>query len=161
MFLASDAATDVTGGSLDTGGAPVKPQVGIALLEQALASCGPGMQGVIHIPANLGATLIGPNDEPISDSDPLHTINGNLIAVGNGYDGRGPGETDPPDDWFRPWVYATGPVFVDLGPGELVTPEWGSAVDPRTNEMSFIAVRPASVYWDGCCHFAVQVDIRL
>jgi hypothetical protein len=161
MYLSSSDAVDVTSGSADgTGGTAVKPSVGIALLEQALATCGPGMQGVLHMPASVGATLIGPNDEPLSDADPLHTINGNLIAVGNGYDGRGPGETEAPADWFTPWIYATGPVFVDLGPGELVTPEWGSAVDPKTNEMNFIAVRPASVYWDGCCHFAVQVDIR-
>jgi len=158
QFLASDAAVDVTGGSRDTPGAAVNPKVGIALLEQAIAECGSGTQGTLHVPPAVGALFGLPEDSEIGDQ--LHTFNGNLVAIGTGYDGRGPGDQDPPDDWFTPWIYATGPVTVDLGPSELVSPDFGSAVNPRTNDMAFVAVRPASVFWDGCCHFAVQVDIR-
>jgi hypothetical protein len=159
QYLTSESAVDVTGGSAGTGGSPVPPVIGLALLEQALAECGPGAQGTIHAPPILGAKIGSQGGE--GDGETLKTFNGNLIAFGNGYDGRGPGETTPPADWFTPWVYATGPVVVDLGPAELVTPDFSSAVNPRTNVMSFMAVRPASVFWDGCCHFAVQVDIRL
>jgi hypothetical protein len=59
------------------------------------------------------------------------------------------------------YMYATGPVFVHLGSEELVTVSEDQAVNPQTNEMVMVAERPASVHWDGCCHFAQQVDVRL
>ena len=151
MYLSSTDTEVVTTGAQ-------KVKIGLAVLEQALASCSSGFQGTIHV-SPLIASMIGM--EMQRDGDQLLTNNGNLVAVGTGYDGRGPGETTAPSEPFVHWMYATGPVFVHLGSEELITVTEGQAVDPRTNEMVHVAERPASVHWDGCCHFGVQVDVRL
>lgn len=135
-----------------------KPKVALALLEQALADCSPGFQGVIHMSPLVGA-MIG--NEMQQDGDRLLTANGNRIAIGSGYDGRGPGDDTAPTNKFVHWIYATGPVFVQLGSEELVTVSETQAVNATTNVMTWVAERPAAVYWDGCCHFAAKVDVRL
>lgn len=151
MYLASTSATTLNAGTA------VRPKIGLALLEQALAECSTGYQGSIHM-TPLIASMIGM--EMQRDGDKLVTSNGNSIVVGTGYDGRGPGQAAPTDA-FTHWMYATGPMFVHLGAGELITVSEGEAVNAATNEMTYVAERPASVHWDGCCHLAVQVDIRL
>jgi hypothetical protein len=144
-----------------SGDVAVKPIVGLALLEQALATCGVGMTGVIHA-SPLVASVLGNQHLDIADGH-LVTTNGNPVAAGAGYDGRGPGETDAPTgaEQFEHWMYATGPVFVHLGSKELITVTEGQATNAVTNEMTYVAERPALAYWDGCCHFAVKVDVRL
>lgn len=151
MFLASTSATALNAN------VAVKPKVGLALLEQALAGCSTGYQGTIHM-TPLVSSMIGM--EMQRDGDKLVTPNGNSIVVGTGYDGRGPGQTAPANN-FTHWIYATGPMFVHLGAGELITVSEGEATNVATNTMTYVAERPASVHWDGCCHLAVQVDIRL
>jgi hypothetical protein len=152
MYLASNSATTVVAGAQ-------RAKVGLALLEQALASCSSGFQGTIHM-SPLVAAMIGM--ELQVEDDHLITNNGNAVVVGPGYDGRGPGDSAAPADGsFVHWMYATGPVFVHLGSNELITVTEGQATNTATNEMTYVAERPASVHWDGCCHFAVQVDIRL
>lgn len=160
MYLSSDAAEVVETGAQ-------KPKIGLALLEQALANCSTGFQGTIHMSPLVG-TMIGM--EMQKDGDTLYTMNGNKVVVGSGYDGRGPGDTKSPSNNFVHWVYATGPMFVHLGINELITVSLAEATNlldltenggPQTNEMTFVAERPASVHWDGCCHLAVQVDVRL
>lgn len=153
-YLSDDDAVQVVS---DAGG--IAPVLGLALLEQALATCGAGVQGVIHMPrviVNLVMDKLKLQDD--RDDNYLTTINGNLISLGSGYDGRGPGE-DEPQGALTPWMYATGPVFVHLGPPELVTPGAREATNIGTNVMTYVAVRPATAFWDGCCHFGVQVDL--
>ena len=94
------------------------------------------------------------------DKTRLRTAAGNLVSVGAGYDGRGPGEGAPTDKFVH-WMYATGPVHVVLGSEELITVDATQALDTRTNEMTYAAERPAAVYTDGCCQLAVKIDIRL
>jgi len=151
MYLSSTAATTVEGNAQ-------KPKVGLALLEQALAECSTGFQGVIHLPPLVG-TMIGMDMQ--RDGDQLTSANGNSIVIGTGYDRRGPGDDSAPTSKTQSWIYATGPVFVHLGADELVTVTPDQAVDPKTNESTWVAERPASVHWDGCCHFAVKVDVGL
>jgi hypothetical protein len=151
MYLSSTAATQITA-------TPVEPLVGIALLEQALATCGVGMQGTIHATPLIASMLANKGIE--QDDGQLKTGNGNLVVAGAGYDGRAPGATAPPSEFVH-WIYATGPVFVHLGSKELITVTEGQATNTATNEMTYVAERPAMVYWDGCCHFAVPVDVRL
>jgi hypothetical protein len=152
MYLASTAATTITGTAQ-------KVRVGLGLLEQNLANCSSGFQGVIHI-TPLVAALLG--TELDLDKDTLFTKSGNKVAIGVGYDGRGPGDdTSPAASSVQHWMYATGPVFVHLGTDELVTVNDAQSVDPRTNIATWVAEKPAISYWDGCCHFAVKVDVTL
>lgn len=153
MYLSSTAATTITATAQ-------KPKVGLALLEQNLASCSSGFQGVIHM-TPLVASMLDFNSME-HDGDQLVTTNGNLVAVGTGYDGRGPGDdTSPAASATVHWIYATGPVFVHLGTDELVTINDAQSVDPRTNVATWVAEKPAISYWDGCCHFGVKVDVAL
>lgn len=152
MYLASTATTTITATAQKT-------KVGLALLEQNLAQCSSGFQGVIHM-TPLIATLIGVDLR--EDGDALVTTNGNKVAIGTGYDGRGPGDDSSPAATATVhWMYATGPVFVHLGTDELVTVNDAQSVDPKTNIATWVAEKPAISYWDGCCHFGVKVDVAL
>lgn len=134
------------------------PKVALALLEQGLADCGPGYQGVIHM-SPLVASMFGGLLDTDTDGE-LRTTSGHRIAVGSGYDGSGPGGVAPVDK-FTHWMYATGPMFVVLGSKELITVNEQQAINAQTNQMTYVAERPAAVYSDGCCQLAVQADIRL
>lgn len=152
MYLASTAATTITATAQ-------KAKVGLALLEQNLATCSSGFQATIHM-TPLVATMIGTDLK--HENGQLTTTTGSLVAVGSGYDGRGPGDdTAPAASATTHWMYATGPVFVHLGTDELVTANDAQSVDVTTNIATWVAEKPAIAYWDGCCHFAVKVDVTL
>lgn len=153
-YLAS-AGTTVLAGS---DAAPVTHKIGLALLEQGIADCGPGYEGVIHMSPLVAAMFGG-----LMEADPdgvLRTQSGNRVAVGSGYSGVGPGQTAPADP-FTHWMYATGPMVVVLGSKETITINEQQATNAQTNMMTYVAARPAAVYSDGCCQLGVQVDIRL
>ena len=150
LWLASEDAINLTTG-------PVSPVLGVALLEQALATCGGGAVGVIHMPRDVAA--IAGNDYEL-DADSMRTKFGNLVVAGSGYTGAGPGDVERDDD-LKPWIYATGQMVVRLGEPELVTPTITEAIDAKTNATRWVASRSAAVWWDGCCHFAVQVDLTI
>ena len=151
----SRSDTEVLG---DTATTSQSPKVGLALLEQGLADRGPGYEGVIHM-SPLVASMFAGVLEPGEDGK-LRTMSGHRVAVGAGYDGRGPGQTAPPSA-FAHWMYATGPMFVVLGSKELITVNEQQATNASTNMMTYVAARPAAVYSDGCCQLAVQADIRM
>lgn len=150
-FLASDDAIDVT----PTPGDGVKPKYGVALLEQALAECGSGAQGVIHA-SRLVATAL---DFEGDDDDVLRTKLGTPVVAGVGYSNVGPGGEVAPAD--HTWMYATGAVTVRLGDTYIVPDESSQAVDIRSNTTVFTAERMGAVTWDSCCHFAVLIDLSL
>lgn len=154
MYLSNSDATTVVGDAT-----ALKPKVALAVLEQALAACSPGTEGVIHMSPLVGSIL---GDHLNADDDgKLRTTTGNLVAIGSGYDGRGPGDTAAPSDPFVHWMYATGKVYVVLGSEEAITVNDAEAINTKTNEMTYAAERPAAVYTDGCCQLAVKTDIRL
>jgi hypothetical protein len=134
------------------------PKVALALLEQGLADCGPGYEGVIHMSPLVASTFAGLL-EP-GDDGKLRTMSGHRVAIGAGYDGSGPNRVAPANK-FTHWMYATGPMFVVLGSKELITVNEQQATNAGTNMMTYVAARPAAVYSDGCCQLAVQADIRI
>lgn len=159
-YLNNGAAVDVGGGSA------VSVEVGIAKLEQGLADCGLGLQGVIHltrqaaqIAGSVGAIRRNPDGV-------LQTRLGTPVIAGVGYGpevvpGK-PAATATPvpapralgkhDD--NQWGFATGPVVVHLGPSQFL----GEHLDIKTNVLQTVAGRSAAVYWDSCCVVAVQMD---
>ncbi len=149
-YLAHPDAQDVT----PSAGTAVKPAYGLALLEEALGNCGCGVRGFIHATRAVGSTLATKVED-----DALVTKLGNYVIAGTGYTGTGPDGTEPTGS--KVWMYATGPVTARLG-DIVVTPDTLSeATNTRNNTVSVSASREAAVTWDGCCHYAVLVDLSL
>jgi hypothetical protein len=152
-FLASNAAEDVT----PTGGA-VSARTAVAILEGAMAGdCGPGVEGVIHMSRTAASLASSLYRQVPEDPNRLETMLGTAVAAGGGYSGAGPDGTVPTDG--SSWIYATGPVKVDLGPKQLINARTAEALDIHVNDLIYQAERPAAVTWDGCCLFAVHVDL--
>lgn len=156
-FLMDGNAVDVSGA------AAVSPNVAIAKLEQALADCGLGVQGVIHLTRQAAAVAVSQN-AIYREGDQLFTGLGTPVVAGVGYDpsltpkapAKGPVPA-PPTLGPRPdnqWGFATGPVTVHLGRAEHI----GEYLDHVNNVLSVMAGRPAAVFWDSCCTASVQID---
>jgi hypothetical protein len=163
-YLSSSDSTDVT----PSGGA-TSVDLGVAMLEQALADCGLGVQGVIHM-SRSAATMAAANDVIDWHHDKLMTNLRTPVIAGVGYDPtversdapptQGP---IPPPDPIGPapttqWMYASGPVAVHLGPSEIINTL--PMVNIVTNEITILAGRPAALIYDSCCTFAVNVDLE-
>lgn len=156
-FLMDANATDVSGGGA------VSPALGIAKLEQALADCGLGVQGVIHLTRQAAVAAFGQN-VLVREGDKLFTALGTPVVAGAGYDPSltptAPAQAAvpaPPVLGARPdnqWGFATGPVYVHLGAVESI----GEHLEHTTNTLEVLAGRSAAVYWDSCCAAAVQID---
>lgn len=155
-YLANNAAVNV--------GAGVVPvEVGIAKLEQGLADCGLGVQGTLHLTRQAAVMAASANViERVGDR--LYTALGTPVVAGVGYDPEvvpaapakapvpAPKALGPRPD--NQWGYATGPVYVHLGPSEFI----GEHLDTATNVLQTVAGRTAAVYWDSCCVVSVQMD---
>jgi len=148
-FLASSSSSDLT-----PSGTAVKVKHGLAILEQALADCGCGTAGVIHARRDVASALGASNKD-----GRLQTGLGNLLIAGVGYTGSGPaGEVASTSS---SWIYATGPVSVRLGDPVLITDRLNQTINTTNNDLIAVAERAAAVTWDGCCSFAVNVNLTL
>lgn len=150
-YLSSSTATVVAD---STGG--FSPLQGLAILEQAYAASSPGVPGVLHLTPLLAVAL---KRQLIRADGKLYTITGSRVAIGSGYDGRGPGDTSSPSSLVQHWMYMSGPTYVVLGAKELITINEAMSVNPADNSTVFAAERPAAVYVDGCGQYAIKVDI--
>lgn len=142
-FLTGTTATALTASAL-TGTA--RPKFDLGVLEQALAGCGIGEVGVIHIPHVLAMPL----DLDIHKKGYPVTPAGNKVVIGSGYVAANP---------LTPMMVATGPVSVELGP---VTKTWqkdSDAVDAATNTIEHIFTREAAVVWSNGCHFTIVTSL--
>lgn len=131
-------------------GTAVSPRVGISFLEEAIGStCRSGM---IHATPAVVAGLLAPIG-PISDA--LTTANDTPIVSGMGYQ-----DVDTPwlatPDATEDWVFATGPVYVYLGPVAMTTPK--QSIDRADNVVTFFAERYVLAVWDTALQAAVLVD---
>lgn len=151
-YLASSTAVDVT----PTPGTAIKPMFALALLEKALGDCGCGAEGVVHMTRSVASAL---EKNLQQEGDHLVTRLGTLAIAGTGYTGSGPNGTLP--GGTKAWMYATGQVSVLLGEGQLVSDLMHEITDTGVNTVTATAEKDAAVGWDGCCHFAVLVDLAL
>lgn len=162
--------------SLDSdvvGAAASAPKDALACLEQGLAECGCGAQGMIHATRQLVTHWQGENLLR-REGNLILTYLDTVVVPDAGYDGSGPpvapGDTQPVKEAASGsiWAYATGMVFVKRGPIEVVPVVNGETVDIRNalargnNTVSVRAQRMATATWDSrCCHLAVEVDMTL
>jgi hypothetical protein len=151
----------------------------LACLEQYLASCNGGQQGMIHASRQL-VTLWQIGGALRREGRRIYTVNDTVVVPGAGYDGSGPADGASPEPAAgSQWAYATGLVTVrreslqDVAipvpgiAGETATitvpqviggPNW-EGVDRSTNTIEARAQRLAAATWSGCCHAAVEVDV--
>lgn len=168
LWLGDNAQTDSTdlpaerwlANAIDatpTPGSAVSAEVALALVEQSFAENNPGVRATIHM-TPLMATILDGSLE--IDGDKLLTKSvGSLVAISRGGLGEeGPGAGGSAT---RHWIYATGPVHVDLGSDELITTSASEIVNPINNKVAYVAERPAAVYFDGCAWFGVLADATL
>jgi hypothetical protein len=153
---------DVTDGSTLVTSAGVSAKRAVSLLEGALANCGAGTRGMIHMPrtvASLADTFLQVEEVGTDEGTKQRLVTklGTVISAGVGYTGTDPGDDAPATN--RLWIYATGLVTVHLGPISVLGESRGQMVDISDNTMKTHAERGAAVVWDGCCHFAAEVDI--
>jgi hypothetical protein len=151
---------DPPGGIL-AGGAVVTPEVALLQLTQALANCGAGSRGMIHAVPYLAQTWANRQYLRIEEVDGVERLTtlarGDIVVVGSGYTGTGPGNTEPIEGTV--WAYATPMVGVRLSPIELRPGNVNEIVNHRTNEIRWIAERYVGLQVDDCCAYAVYVDV--
>lgn len=143
---------------------PVSPDTALVLLEAALASCYGGTAGMLHAPtavAERWASLYFVDaDEEFEDRMLRTRSREDIVVVGAGYPGTGPfGQPDPAPGTM--WAFATGMVDVRLGEPMIYPETMAEALDRATNTVTFRGERVAAANWDGCCSFAVLVDLSI
>jgi hypothetical protein len=156
--LAANAEVrDVYGTLLQTASDPVTGTAvniveAFGQVEKALADCLNGA-GVIHVPAELGAAVANAGlAKP--EGRRLKTLNGNLVAVGNGYPGTSPAGAAPAAG--TAWIYGTGPVFAYRSRVEI--PSLPSIINRASNSVEALAERTYVLGFD-CCLVAALVDV--
>lgn len=125
---------------------------GLALLEDALAECSIGEQGIIHMSKGTGAAL---GSYILQEREGhLETVSGTHIAAGVGYSGLDENDS-------KTWLYATGPITVHLSPVTTVVDKManGYGFDSSDNTLLVRAERFAAFTFASDCLFAVQVDL--
>jgi hypothetical protein len=165
---------------LNPGGAaapvPVSPGVALILFAQALSNCASGLRGVIHATPALmerwlnltavntsskdgGCLALGDLADLIAGECVTTTpARGDLIVGGTGYPGTGPLGQPPPGP-NEVWAYATGMVNLRIGEPMLIPPTLDEALNRQTNDIEFRGEVTAAATHDGCCSFAVLVDL--
>jgi hypothetical protein len=166
-LTAADLAVVVNPGFVPAAGiataAPVSIEGGIQLLSQALADYGPGSKGMIHCTAAAGEAAAQSNaltEDGRGGNGILRTRSrGDVVVVGSGYPGTGPGGTVPPDGFT--WIHATSMVQVRLTDIVLLPETDAEAVNRRTNEWTVRAERAAAAYFDGVVVGSCLVNLTL
>lgn len=160
-----------------TPGTAVSLAEGLVLGAQALANCGPGARGMVHLSAGAGERTVQKGyAKPAEGTDDdyegeLVNGRGDLVVIGNGYPGWGPIEWDGEDPRPVPgegadvptgnetWIYFTGMVAAESGAPMIVPDNLSDALDRQRNTVEFYGEATAIAFHDGCCSFAVLVDL--
>lgn len=125
---------------------------GVGRLEAAFSDCYGG-QGTLHVPLILGEQLFRAGIVRV-DGAMIKTQAGNLVALGAGYDGRGPDGTFIAN---AAWVYMTGPVIAYRSAPE--TFNFREMLDRSTNTAKTIVERTYVLGFDCCCLFGAPFSV--
>lgn len=131
---------------------------GFEILQQALAGCGFGGQGMIHVPVAAVPNLL--NVRRVGNL--MLDMFDNIVVPGVGYPGTGPGGSSPAAG--KTFMYATDLVMVREEPEPTVIPDTfeealdrGQAGEP--NKLRFRAEKFAAAYFDNACKFCCEVNL--
>lgn len=144
-------------------GTGVSPKKALSMLEGAISNSPTGGGGVIHMTRETAAAIVGGGigyrEDPQGDGLLLTSL-GTPVVVGSGYTGSGPdGSTDATPSGATRWAYVTGPVTVHLGPIQSVNDSIAQGFNPRTNDSTVTALRPAAVHFDTTIFYAVEITL--
>lgn len=133
------------------------------LLENAISQSPIGGNAVIHMTRDI-ASILDSRLTAVTDSDGnykyVRTVLGTKVCIGSGYTGNGPiGDGNATASATNKWMFATGEVDVHLGKSEIVNDSLAQGIGATINDMRIKAFRPAAVYFDPSCFFAVQVTL--
>ena len=139
------------------GGGTVKPEVGLAFLENAIGAT--GSAGVIHATpgtaAALGFNFLKSEEDP-AEGDVMETAVGTPVAIGGGYIGADPvGKTGSTEASGIEWMFATGPVEVRY---RVLDIEAMTFVDMSNNDVTYRAEVELLVWWDTALQAGALVD---
>lgn len=141
---------------------PVDLITGLALLGNYLAEQPSGSRGMLHVTSFVGEVAAAGGlweEDGRAGASILRTKGrGDVVVVGSGYLGTGPGGIVPAAGTV--WLYATPMVHVRLG--DVTILGVGSEGMRRTSNFTIthIAERTAAAYWDGTPAGAVLVDVN-
>jgi hypothetical protein len=143
-----------------TTASPVDLGTGFAILSQALADHGPGGKGMFHL-STFAGELACQRGLAVEDGRggvaTLRTKSrGDLVVVGAGYPGTGPGGDVPPAG--RSWIHATTMVSVRLGEIRVFPETDAAAIDRYSGAWTVYAEQTVAAYWDGQFQASVLVD---
>lgn len=127
----------------------------LACLEQSLAECSCGERGMIHATRQVVTHWVSANLVR-REAGLLVTEMDTIVVPDAGYDGSGPGASPVAPTNGNVWAYATGMVQVRLG-----QVSFEDQVDRSVNDRVVVAKQLAVVWWEGCCHSAVSIDVDL
>ena len=133
----------------------VSPKAAVAMLEDAYAACGYGGSGVLHVTRGTATGLGSSVDEA---TNILYTPVGSMVIAGAGYSTPDPAGAGA---WDGTWAFITGATQVWLSDPSVYPETINQAVNIATNDIFFKAERLAAAAYDGCCVFAVKVDLTL
>lgn len=136
----------------------VSPSVGLSMLEAALSRCGSGARGAIHGSVDVISRISSDKLWRDGEGNLLTAVRGDRVIAGSGYGFGGPFGQDDPEDGHA-WLFATGAVQVRLGDVMVYPDSIAEALDRGTNTVTFRAEQMAAVTHDGCCMFAVYVEL--
>lgn len=150
--IASTGAEDVTPGS-----GAMRPEVALAVLEQAISDGSCGQRAMIHVSPFVLNRMISLGRGLLTlDGNVWLTPLGNVVVPGRGYDGRAPDGTAASAD--SEYIYATSWIAIRRGAIQTYPRDLNQAVTRSTNDVLFYAERLAVGQWDPCIHFAAEVD---
>lgn len=150
--------TDANIVDLTPGAGPPSIARGLQILQGALATCGFGGQGMIHVQAQTAPNLLSVRRV----GNLLYDIFDNLVVPGVGYPGTGPGGAAPAAG--TAWMYATDLVAARVEDEGTVFPDTFAEATDRSqdgspNTIRFRAEKFGVAYWDGACQFGVRVTL--
>lgn len=155
---ANNAAAGATT-QIIAGGSALTPLSALARLDQAIASAAIGL-GIIHAMPFI-VDLWAANLLITAQAGKLYSPNGNLIAAGNGYQGKSPDTSAYADPVATAagvvWAYATDLITIDRGPLDIVPGQISEAVDRRTNDVRYLAQRVWTIRWARQLHAAAKI----
>ncbi len=148
--------TDLGSDTVTSG--PTAPLTALAFLEQALADGTCGERGMIHASRGLVTQWAGLGNTVLRrEGGLLLTVHDTIVVSEAGYDGSGPGGVPAVDGSV--WAYATGLITVLMDSVEVWPGTYADAVDRDTNTVRIVAQQLMVPLWDGCAHFAAEVDV--
>lgn len=138
----------------------VNPELALATASQALGKCTVGARGMIHATPYLVSRWGARNYLCMDDAGRLMTRSrGDIVVCGNGYSGAGPsGNASATPATGTTWVFVTPMVGVRWSEVRHV-PGRAEAVDRATNLVRWTAEQTIGYQVDGCCSFALLVDV--